>query len=104
MKIFHNKLVRDSIPKIIEDDGKKCVYRKLERVELNNALVAKLSEEGSEFLDAVNLEELADILEVVHALIEVNNFSHEDVEKIRMMKQELRGAFFQGIFLEYVIE
>ena len=96
--------MRDSIPQIIEKDGKKAKFRKIIGPELNEALVNKLSEEGQEFLEAMNMEELADILEIVHALIELNDFQLEDVEKIRKSKQEKRGAFKEGFFLEYVID
>ena len=50
------------------------------------------------------IEELADILEIVHALIELNDFQLEDVEQIRKSKQEQRGAFKEGFFLEHVID
>ncbi len=102
-KITYNKLVRDLIPEIIEKDGKKAIFKKLHVSEITKALVEKLSEEGQEFLEAVNLEELADILEIVYALIEHNDFKLEDVEKIRKLKQEQRGSFSEGIFLEYVL-
>ena len=103
-KITYNKLVRDSIPHIIEKDGKKAKFTKIIGPELNEALVNKLSEEGQEFLEAMNMEELADILEIVHALIELNNFQLEEVEQIRKSKQEQRGAFKEGFFLEYVTD
>tara|TARA_B100001778_G_C18026185_1_gene378906 strand:- start:42 stop:359 length:318 start_codon:yes stop_codon:yes gene_type:complete len=103
-KITHNKLVRDLIPQIIEKDGKKAIFTKIIDSELNEALVKKLSEEGQEFLEAMNIEELADILEIVHALIELNDFELNDVEQIRKSKQEQRGAFKEGIFLEHVLD
>ena len=104
MKALHNKLVRDKIPEIIEEEGKVCVYRQLEPVELNNALVEKLSEEGGEFLDSLDIEELADILEVIHALIDVNGYSYRDVEKIREVKQEKMRALsgLMGIAMKQV--
>lgn len=103
-KITYNKLVRDLIPQIIERDGKKAKLIKIIGPKLNEALVNKLSEEGQEFLEEMNIEELADILEIVHALIELNDFQLEDVEQIRKSKQEQRGAFKEGFFLEYVID
>ena len=96
--------MRDLIPQIIERDGKKAKLIKIIGPELNEALVNKLSEEGQEFLEEMNMEELADILEIVHALIELNDFQLEDVEQIRKSKQEQRGAFKEGFFLEYVID
>ena len=103
-KITYNKLVRDLIPQIIEKDGKKAKFTRIIGFKLNEALVNKLNEEGQEFLEAMNMEELADILEIVHALIELNDFQLEDVEQIRKSKQEQRGAFKEGFFLEHVID
>ena len=103
-KITHNKLVRDLIPQIIERDGKKAKFTKIIGLKLNEALVEKLSEEGQEFLEEMDIEELADLLEIVHALINLNDFQLEDVEQIRKSKQEQKGAFKEGFFLEYVID
>lgn len=103
-KITYNKLVRDLIPQIIEKDGKKVKFTRIIGPKLNEALVNKLNEEGQEFLEAMNMEELADILEIVHALIELNDFQLGDVEQIRKSKREQRGAFKEGFFLEHVID
>ena len=103
-KITHNKLVRDLIPQIIERDGKKAKFTKIIGLKLNEALIEKLSEEGQEFLEEMDIEELADLLEIVHALINLNDFQLEDVEQIRKSKQEQKGAFKEGFFLEYVID
>ena len=103
-KITHNKLVRDLIPQIIERGGKKAKFTKIIGLKLNEALVEKLSEEGQEFLEEMDIEELADLLEIVHALINLNDFQLEDVEQIRKSKQEQKGAFKEGFFLEYVID
>ena len=103
-KITYNKIVRDLIPQIIEKDGKKAKFTKIIGLKLNEALVEKLSEEGQEFLEEMDIEELADLLEIVHALINLNDFQLEDVEQIRKSKQEQKGAFKEGFFLEYVID
>ena len=103
-KITYNKIVRDLIPQIIEKDGKKAKFTKIIGLKLNEALVEKLSEEGQEFLEEMDIEELADLLEIVHALINLNDFQLEDVEQIRKSKQEQKGAFKEGFFLKYVID
>ena len=103
-EIHYNKLVRDRIPDIIQGDNKSAVIRNLSGQELNKSLVDKLFEEGQEFLDALNIEELADILEVFHGLLDANNIAFQDVEITRLNKKEIKGGFTKGIFLEYVIE
>ena len=68
----YNKLVRDRIPDIISNDRKTAKIREIDGAELRRALVEKLSEEGQEYLEGMKSEELADILEVIHALIELS--------------------------------
>ncbi|MBV1821012.1 nucleoside triphosphate pyrophosphohydrolase, partial [Bacteroidales bacterium MSK.15.36] len=67
MKIY-NKLVRDNIPEIIEKDGKKFDIRYAQKEELISLLEAKLQEEAKEFSEDKNLEELADLMEVIFGL------------------------------------
>lgn len=64
MKV-HNKLVRDKIPQIINDNGERAVTHILSDEEYIAALEIKLNEEVAEYHADKNLEELADILEVL---------------------------------------
>jgi len=102
MKIMYNKLVRDGIPQIINDEGKIATTRRLANRELIQALVAKLGEEGEEYLESMAAEEIADILEVVYGIISASGESIENIELIRSRKKEERGGFSEGIFLESV--
>ncbi len=45
------------------------------------------------------LEELADLLEIIHALAAYHGSSMEEVENIRKEKVKKRGGFEQKIFL-----
>jgi predicted house-cleaning noncanonical NTP pyrophosphatase (MazG superfamily) len=95
----HNKLVRDKIPAIIAGKGGSAVTRTLDDPEYLQALIAKLAEECAEFTEAVNLEELADVQEVVLALADALA-TRTELEQTRAAKVEARGAFTQKIFLE----
>lgn len=102
MKIY-NKLVRDKIPEIIaKDNGKTCVTRIMNDEEYLSALNLKLQEELKEYLDGNNVEELADLEEVLRAILDVKGVSYDDFEAIRKEKAENRGAFKKKIFLESV--
>jgi predicted house-cleaning noncanonical NTP pyrophosphatase (MazG superfamily) len=68
------KLVRDKIPQIIKKQGKNIVFRIAEKQEYKELLLAKLQEEVNEFVSDQNEEEIADILEVIDALIEKYQF------------------------------
>jgi predicted house-cleaning noncanonical NTP pyrophosphatase (MazG superfamily) len=102
VKIVYNKLVRDNIPKIITDDGRTATFRHLTEIDLIRALVAKLGEEGDEYLESLAPEEIADILEVVYGIISASGESIENIESIRLEKKAERGGFSEGIFLEHV--
>ncbi len=67
MKIY-NKLVRDKIPEIIKADGQECDILIVSKEEKYKLLEAKFQEEVNEFLEDKNLEELADVMEVLFGL------------------------------------
>ena len=98
----YNKLVRDKIPEIIEASGKSCSIRCLGLEEYAVALEQKLNEEVAEYQSDKNLEELADILEVLQALCVSKGYSLEELELLRKEKAIERGGFENRIFLEYV--
>lgn len=99
MKTIHNKLVRDFIPKIIESNGQSCTYHILDDQAYLDALDQKLNEELSEYQRDKSMEELADLLEVIHAVITARGSTWEEVESIRKAKAEKRGGFEQKIWL-----
>lgn len=101
---IYNKLVRDKIPEIIEKSGKTAVVRTLPEDEYLKMLDQKLNEELGEYLQDQSMEEIADLLEVIHAVVVARNSSMEEVEKIRLSKKEKRGGFEKRIFLESVEE
>ena len=101
MKV-HNKLVRDRIPEIIEKSGKTCVTHILSEEEYIAALETKLNEEVAEYQADKNLEEMADVLEVLQALCVAKGYSLDELEGMRKKKVEERGGFKEKIFLEYV--
>lgn len=100
--VVYHKLVRDLIPQIIEASGDSCVIRVLDRDTYIDCLETKLTEELNEYLSSKDAEELADLLEVVEALIKARGWSRDDVEQIRLRKKELRGGFEARIYLESV--
>ena len=99
MIILHNKLVRDNIPDIIENNGKSAKTFILDDEKYTLALEKKLKEETKEYLLSKELMELADILEVVEALAKNQGSSFEEVLKLKKQKQKKNGAFDKRIFL-----
>ena len=102
--INYNKLIRDRIPEIIEADGKKSEIRKLNDKEYLEKLNEKLMEELKEYYEDGSIEELADLMEVVYAIVEHKGVGIEEFEKVRLEKMEKRGGFGERLFLESVSE
>lgn len=106
MRVY-NKLVRDKIPQVIESDGKKYDIKIASKEKHLDLLEKKLHEEVAEFIEAKdtkgkNLEELADVMEVLFGLAKNLGYTEEDLMKKRDEKKEERGGFDQGIVLERV--
>ena len=103
MKQYY-KLVRDRIPEIIELDGKKCAYEILSDENYISLLDQKLNEELAEYQESKSLEELADLLEVMHAVVKARGWTPEELEQVRADKAAKRGGFDKKILLKEVRE
>lgn len=97
--IEYDKLIRDRIPEIIEANGKSCEVEVMDDDEYIEYLKKKLQEEVEEFLESGEKEEIADILEVIYAIIETKGLSQEEIEAIREKKAENRGRFARKLRL-----
>lgn len=96
------KLVRDKIPEIIQKTGRRARVRVLDDDEYYLELKKKLVEEVDEFLSDANLEELADIVEVVYGLAKAIGRDVKELNDVRRKKNSERGAFEKKLFLESV--
>jgi predicted house-cleaning noncanonical NTP pyrophosphatase (MazG superfamily) len=104
MRVTYNKLIRDRIPEIIEADGHRAVTRVLEDEDYRMALLAKLVEEALEAANASADElagELADVWEVLQALLSMLRLTGQELETLAARKRGERGGFDRRIFLEY---
>tara|TARA_R110001583_G_scaffold50321_1_gene157072 strand:- start:12 stop:320 length:309 start_codon:yes stop_codon:yes gene_type:complete len=95
-----DKLVRDKIPKIIKQKGKSCKFRIADRDEYRVKLAEKLLEETIEFIAEPSIEELADIQEVIDALITEHKWT--GLKAATQYKKIIRGGFQERIILEEV--
>lgn len=94
----YNKLVRDKIPEWLDSKGVSYEKRIADEVEYKVELIKKLQEEVDEFKEAGDIEELADVLEVVEALRGLPEYT--EVEKVRLEKLKEKGGFEQRIILK----
>lgn len=101
MRIY-NKLVRDNIPNICEKNNQTPKYHVLDDNSYKAELRKKLKEETNEYLKSGELEELADILEVVEALANSQGSNLAEVLKIKEEKANKNGKFVKKYFLASV--
>ena len=101
----YNKLVRDRIPEIIEGNGEEPITRILNDEEYRSELIKKLNEEYDEVVNASGediIEELADMLEVMESIANLQNKTLDNIIKKKEKKKNKRGGFSKKIFLEGV--
>ena len=102
--ITYNKLVRDRIPEIIESSGKTCSIAILSEADYLRLVDLKLDEELAEYHKDQNIEELADLLEVVRAVAHARGYTLDDLERVRAEKAAKLGCFEKRILLKEVYE
>ena len=102
--IIYNKLIRDKIPDIIKLQGKKCNTKELNDTEYLRYLNLKLKEEIDEYFESNNPDELADVVEVIYALLKYRDISLKEFEMIRETKLESNGGFNKRLLLLEVYE
>lgn len=102
MEKRYSKLVRDRIPEIIQRSGNQCQTRILSDAEYEKALREKLIEEATEAATASSeelMQELADLYEVIDALIIASGLDPETILAQQRKRREERGGFTDKIQL-----
>ncbi|MGV0834010.1 nucleoside triphosphate pyrophosphohydrolase [Mycolicibacterium thermoresistibile] len=100
------KLVRNRIPELIRDEGRKPRVRTLDHAEFRTALHAKLREEVDKLRGAVHrdavLEEAADVLEVLTAIVSEHGADLDSIVDAARAKRARRGGFEMRLWLDGV--
>lgn len=99
MKVY-DKLVRDRIPEIIEASGNKCEIEVVSGDVALDYLYNKFIEEVVELLEDKNLDEIADVMEVLFAIGEKYGYSESEVLGRRNEKRLARGGFEENLVLK----
>lgn len=93
------KLVRDKIPQIITDAGKKPITEILDQERYLEELDKKLEEEVAEYQADKSIEEMADVLEVLFAICEARGYSVDELMRVKEEKCEKCGGFKERVYL-----
>lgn len=106
MKEKYKKLVRDRIPEIISEAGKECKTETFSEIQYRFALRDKLIEEALEVKAVLNdedlIKELADLFEVIEAILQESGISKEAVLAEQKKRRNERGGFEKRIKLIWV--
>jgi predicted house-cleaning noncanonical NTP pyrophosphatase (MazG superfamily) len=95
----YNKLVRDRIPEIIEESGARCKIEVLNDSDYLKMIDKKMDEELEEYHEDHSIEELADLIEVIHSAALARGYTLDELEAVRIKKREARGGFDKKILL-----
>ena len=98
------KLVRDKIPEIMQNDGGTVEFRVASREELDLLLRKKILEEAQELLKDGSAEELVDLLEAVDALLHERRIDDGMLEIHKHAKRIARGGFTKGYVVSFESE
>ncbi len=93
------KLVRDNIPDIIRAEGREGEFYIAPNFEVKSRLFDKMAEELEEFAENPCLEEAADMLEVLLALVEIYGMDMQDVQRVAYKKSLTNGSFYRGLVI-----
>ncbi len=96
MRQEHNKLIRDRIPEIIRQAGGECEVKTMSQEGYHQALLKKLVEEAKEAAQANSnnlVEELADVYEVVDAILINLEINKSLVLAKQEQKRQEKGGF-----------
>ena len=90
---YYDKLVRDKIPQILKEKEKDFIAYRAADGDYFRYLKRKLREEVDEFLESPSVHELADVYEVLSAILKEMECTMADVRLERVNKTNERGAF-----------
>lgn len=99
---MQDKLVRDKIPEHISKDGHEAVTHEADESEYIERLCDKLVEEAEEYRQDRDVEELADIMQVILRIRRFQDISRETVQRTRRRKKSKNGLFKNRVVLEDV--
>jgi len=105
MRKEYHKLVRDRIPEIIRQSGEHREVVELDASDYQQALRQKLVEEAQEAEIASEGDlviELADLCEVMEALMSASGIREETVRQVQAKRRTERGGFTRRLLLLWI--
>ena len=100
----YNKLIRDRIPELIEQDGRQYKIKVMPEEEYRQRLAQKLIEEATEAAQSLDsipdlTKEIADLYEVIDSLIAAYNLDRQQILDLQTHRRTTRGGFTKRLNL-----
>jgi predicted house-cleaning noncanonical NTP pyrophosphatase (MazG superfamily) len=104
-----NTLIRDNVPAIMAQQGKTCRTVHLDDDKYLELLNNLFLEEVRNYVerdepDIKDLDALADIGEVMHAILAFKGIPVEEFQKARMQRSEELGGYYDRLLLKEIID
>lgn len=101
-----NKLTRDKTEERFIQKNIRGQFRHIKGDEYLKALKEKLHEEVAEIMESQSpyelMTEIADVQDVLDALLKANNISQDALDTYRSTLHQERGTFETGLYLDYL--
>lgn len=104
-----NTLIRDNVPAIMAQQGKTCRTVHLDDDKYLELLNNLFLEEVRNYVEQdepgkKDLDSLADIGEVMHAILAFKGIPVEEFQKARVQRMEELGGYYDRLFLKEIID
>ncbi len=103
-KIRFHRLEREKIPELIQSAGRQCSTFILSDKDYASFLDDRLSEEVNQYRDGKRLEELANVLEVLHGIVEARGKSWDELENLRLEMRKNHDGFDKQILMTEFVD
>lgn len=97
-----NKIVRDKVPEIIQASKKTCDVSYVSDKEAVEFLTKRIIQEAKDFQDGYKKEELANLYEVLDAIMNKKGWRKSEIDRLRNEKNKNKGSFKNNIILKTV--
>jgi len=102
-----DKLIRDQLPQMMRASGIQVFEAVMEKDEYVKRLKDKLLEEAKEVIASASAEEvreeLADVWEVMSALVKIYAMEWTDIQQAAELKRSKKGGFDGRVYVDSVI-
>ncbi len=109
MKTKKNTLIRDNVPAIMSQQGKTCRTAHLDDNKylemLNNLFIEEVKRYvEQDALDNRDIESLADVGEVMHAILALKGVTLQEFQRVRMQRFEELGGYLDRVYLKEILD